>query len=429
MKIAISIFLAIYYLFSTADATSTFAGRAQDLDSVHWPEGTEVLRFDDVDGLILVPATLTSAAGVDTSGDLVLDTGAGHLAVDLGLSRALGLSERVSGAAAVEATDHPLALLRLGGLRFEQVWPVLAVDAGVIRRVTGRPVLGLIGQVILRDRVVVLDYASGTAALLPPERGSLAVPDGPPPSLSRSAVAVPFRVVADGKAVLQARAVRPGGSVESELILILDTGATKTVLFGPSLDRRLPAWRSWPALRGLGAATLRGDAMASIVRLPGLELGPPGGAAGRSGVDAAVLGGELPRMLEEAVGGPVDGLLGYSFLKHFRVAIDYPRRLLWLDPGAGGVPDRPEEYCQPGIQLESADGSIRVMAVARGSPAARAGVRAGDELVAVDGDPVSGGDVVAIGRRLEGRPGSEVVLRLRRGHREWTRRVVRARLL
>ena len=164
------------------------------------------------------------------------------------------------------------------------------------------------------------------------------------------------------------------------------------------------------------------------MRLPLLELPGSDGTVARSGVDAAVLGGGLPG-LEAVVGGPVDGLLGYSFLKHFRVALDYPRELLWLDPNQGGVPDRAEEYCQPGVQLETVGGSVRVTAVAAGSPAARAGVRAGDELVELDGEPVAGRDLVTVARSLEGRPGSWVSLRLRRGPREWIRRVARACLL
>ena len=146
-------------------------------------------------------------------------------------------------------------------------------------------------------------------------------------------------------------------------------------------------------------------------------------------MDAAVIGGDLPGLLEAAVREPVDGLLGYSFLKHFRIALDYPRGVLWLDPDRGDVPDREGEYCHPGIQLESVGGSLRVMAVAVGSPAARAGIRAGDELLSVDGRQVSGDDVVEVARKLEGRPGSGVVLRFRRGSREWSRRVIRTPLL
>jgi membrane-associated protease RseP (regulator of RpoE activity) len=351
--------------------------------------------------------------------------------VDLGLARALGIADSAAGPEAVDLAARPLARLQLGGLQVDQVQPVLTVDAEVIRRATGRPVLGLIGQALFRDRVVVLDYREGTVVVLPPE----AHPVTPSPvsgsAMSPAAVAVPFRLAGDGKAVVKARVVGRGGEPGSLVTLIVDTGATKCVFFRKALDRRLPGWRTWPSLRGLRAPTLTSDAGAEMVRVAGFEVG--GGGAGavatRAQVDAAVLDGGLGDLLASDIGEPVDGLLGYSFLKHFRVALDYPRGLLWLDPTRGDVEDRREEYCHPGLQLESVAGAVRIMAVAGGSPAARAGVRGGDDLVEIDGAPVAGLDLVSVSRRLEGAPGTALSLRLRRGSKSWVCRVVRRRLL
>ena len=388
-----------------------------------------MLRFEDLDGAILVHARLVAKSGDDTSGVFVLDTGAGFLALDLGLARLLGVADSAPGPAAVGLAARPLARLELGGLQVDQVWPVLTVDAGVVRRVTGRPILGLLGQAIFRDRVVVLDYLERTLVVLPPETDPGSLSPAVRRSLSAAAREVPFRVVGDGKVIVTARVGSRAGRSPASLSLIVDTGATKSVFFRGALDRRLPGWTAWPALRGLGAPTLMGDASAELVRVSRIDLRAPGGSVTRSGMDAAVLGGGLGEVLADDVGEPVDGLLGYSFLKHFRIAFDFPRSRLWLDPSQGDVEDRSEEYSHPGIQLESVGGVVRILAVAEGSPAARAGVRAGDELAAIDGEAVSSLDVVAVERRLEGAPGSGVSLTLRRGPREWTCRLVRRRLL
>jgi hypothetical protein len=411
------------------------AALPDSLASLPWPEGTQVLRFEDLEGAILVRARLVSASGRDTSGIFVLDTGAGFLAVDLGLARLLGLVDSVSGAPAVALAARPLARLELGGLQMDQVSPVLTVDAGVIRRVTGRPVLGLLGQTLFRDRVVVLDYLEGTLVLLPPEP-TPATPSSDLSSqvaslaLSAAAVAVPFHLAGDGKMLVSSWVTSRAGRPAGKLTLIVDTGATKSVFFRAALDRRLPGWKTWPALRGLGAPTLTGDEGAELVRVAGVELRAPGGGiVARSGMDAAVLAGGLGEALADDVGEAVDGLLGYSFLKHHRIALDFPRGLLWLDPSRGDVVDRTEEYSHPGFQLESVDGRVRIVAVAEGSPAARAGIRAGDELVAIDGESVSDLDVVTVARRLEGVPGTALSLGLRRDQREWICRLVRRRLL
>jgi hypothetical protein len=414
---------------AAASNRADVAVQPESLASLPWPEGTQVLRFEDLEGAILVRANLVPASGRDTSGVFVLDTGAGFLALDLGLARLLGTADTGAGPAAVDLAARPLARLELGGLQMDQVSPVLTVDAGVIRRVTGRPVLGLLGQALFRDRVVVLDYLEGTLVILPPEPA----PTGPSPvaglALSATAVAVPFRLAGDGKVLVSAWVTSRVGRPAGKLTLIVDTGATKSVFFRAALDRCLSGWTAWPSLRGLGAPTLVGDASAEMVRVTGIELGAPGGTVARSGVDAAVLRSDLGPALADDVGEPVDGLLGYSFLKHFRIALDFPRGLLWLDPSRGDVRDRLEEYSQPGLQLESVGAGVRIFAVAEGSPAALAGIRSGDEVVAIDGESVSDLDVVMIARRLEGAPGTMLSLGLRRGPRAWTCRLVRRRLL
>ncbi|AZM50704.1 peptidase S41 [Streptomyces sp. WAC 06738] len=79
-------------------------------------------------------------------------------------------------------------------------------------------------------------------------------------------------------------------------------------------------------------------------------------------------------------------------------------------------------------------GRMEIAQVGEESPAAEAGIRAGDTLRAVDGTPVAGRpvtEVVALlrGEELgEGARGSTVVLALQRGERRWTRPVRRVEL-
>jgi len=422
---------------------------ADSLATFPWPEGAQVLRFEDLEGAILVPATLRSMSGRDTAGILVFDTGAGFLAVDVGLAGLLGIADSAVLAEPIALASRPLPRLQLGGLQFDQVSPVLTVDAGIVRRVTGRPVLGLLGQSLLVGWLVVLDYSEGVLVMLPSVSGDSAGPAArgaaghagrgaarplPPPVLagvlSPRAAAVPFSLEGDGKVVVRARVTGgAGGGSSSWLNLIVDTGATKSVFFRSALDRALRGWTCWPAVHGLSAPTLTGDAGATVVRVPELVLDAGGRGVTRRDMDAAVIGGDLGRVLSGDVGQPVAGLLGYSFLKHFRVAMDFARGLLWLDPARGDVPDRPFEYSHVGLQLESVGDTARVAAVAVGSPAAEAGIRPGDRVLELDGESVAGTDVVALGRRLEGPPATFISLTLVRDGREWTCRLARKRLL
>jgi carboxyl-terminal processing protease len=71
--------------------------------------------------------------------------------------------------------------------------------------------------------------------------------------------------------------------------------------------------------------------------------------------------------------------------------------------GEGGV----------GIELAARGGSIVVQLVAKGSPAALNGVRAGERLVAIDGEPAQASDLARVVPMLAGPEGSELTLTLR----------------
>jgi carboxyl-terminal processing protease len=103
--------------------------------------------------------------------------------------------------------------------------------------------------------------------------------------------------------------------------------------------------------------------------------------------------------------------------------------VLWLDPIPGYRDDRPYEYCHVGIQLERRGEAVIVTGVAAGSPAARAGLARGDELVALDGRAARSQDLLALVRSMEGEPGRGLELTIRRGTVERTYRLVRRRLL
>ncbi len=400
-----------------------------------WPEGTRTILVEDLDGLILLRATLHGDAGRDTSGDLVLDTGAPYLALDRHVAFALGIADSLSAAGAIELAPHRLGRLEIGAVQFDQVAPVLSVDAEVVRRVTDRDVLGLLGQRVLAPYILWIDFEGETIALVPAggERANEPATVASRrrlPGLSPRARAVPFRLAGDGKLLVRARLTEANGRMTSGgMTLALDTGASKTVLFEPALARIAPRSASWPALRGLSAPTLFGDDEARIVRVPRIAVeGVTGGVEVRD-MDAAVMRGELAEVLERAVGEPVHGLLGYSFLRRFRVAIDFRRLIVWLDPAEVGRDARPYEYSQIGLQVERTEGAIQIVAVAEATPAAEAGLARGDVIESLDGEDARAMDLLTLLRRLEGPPGSRVTLGVRHGGTRRTLTLSRRQLL
>ena len=68
-----------------------------------------------------------------------------------------------------------------------------------------------------------------------------------------------------------------------------------------------------------------------------------------------------------------------------------------------------------GMTLDGRTGAVMVTLVNEGSPAERAGVQAGDQILKVDGVPVVGQDINTVVSRIRGPSGSAVVLQFQRG--------------
>jgi predicted aspartyl protease len=409
---------ALLYAAAVAQPASTHSAPAH-AGATKWPDGTVVLPFEDLEGLPLLHTTIRGANGWDSSGVLVLDTGAGYLALDREVAIRAGLigSDSSDSSAttipSIGLADQPLSRLQLGPLQLDQVSPVLTIDAEIIRAVTDRDVFGLLGRSPLADRAVGIDYVRDEIALIP---GVEAMTGGGSHvaesrlslghALGTKAVPFAFREVGDGKILLHV-------NVGADLTLVLDTGATKCALFSGTLARKLPESARWRSVRGLAAPTLIGISSARIVMVPEMALVADSSRLVVRDLDAAVMDTELESQLSEVAGENVDGLLGASFLHRFYVLIDYPHSVLWLEPIPGWKNPRPYEYSHIGVQLERHESVMRVVGVAEHSPAADAGIARGDELVSVDGARADSLDVSELTRRLEGAAGTRVVIVVR----------------
>jgi carboxyl-terminal processing protease len=67
-------------------------------------------------------------------------------------------------------------------------------------------------------------------------------------------------------------------------------------------------------------------------------------------------------------------------------------------------------YTGIGVEVAEVDGEVRVITPIAESPAARSGMRSGDQIIAVDGYPVEEGKLSETMSRLRGRPGSRVTV-------------------
>lgn len=442
---------AALLLIGWLSAPAPSRSAAQSPPPIVWPEGTDTLAFENVEGIILIRARLTGrpvgaersqprpvpTTVVDTTGWLAFDTGAGFIALDARVAVRLGVLDRVP-SRAVDFAERTLPRLEMGKLQADQLSPVAVFDAGLLARVTDHAVLGLLGYAVVRDRIVWIDYAAQRIVLIPAgvevvENDALAVAASRRimgNALSAAAVPCRFRMTLDGKIMLRGR-VTPnhGGKETTWLNLVLDTGASKSTLFEDLIDTKsnVAGWR--PALKGLSAPTLLATSSARLCRVRRIEVQGTSVTASAAQTEVALLKNPIAAELGRLAGEPVHGLLGYTFLERFHVAVDYPRRVLWLDPISDYRDPRPYEHSHVGLQLERDRGAVRVVAVVEDSPAAEAGIAPGDEVTAVGGKTLAGLSWAEVSRILEGPAGSELQLTVRHDGVEKTHRLRRRQLL
>ncbi|MFV0624447.1 aspartyl protease family protein [Sphingomonas sp. ac-8] len=290
----------------------------------------------------------------------LLDTGVSHSILDSGFARRIRLKPERQGTASALGGDLALGWTRvprlaLGGLRAGDR-PMAMLDLSQVQTGDGRPVDALVGADLLGDHALDIDFARRRFRLLP---------SGAQPFAGASA---PLSRRADGLYVTEATLGR-----ESLRPVMVDTGD------GTSISITRAQWQaSRLPQRGLTSTLSYGLA------------GPV--EADLTVTDAVRLGGAAPTDLELRVEGKdfaertgIPSRIGVGFLRRFRVLLDPGAGRLLLGPIAGAA-DSPRSTS--GLLLGYEAQRLRVLHVMRGSPAARSGWRAGEQICQVDGAPV-----------------------------------------
>jgi hypothetical protein len=133
----------------------------------------------------------------------------------------------------------------------------------------------------------------------------------------------------------------------------------------------------------------------------------------RSIIFAGATLNEIPTLFSEQAGLPQT--LGARILSRFHLWVDYPRDRLFAVPGVTAS-TMPFPKDRMGAVVTFAADRLHVIFVAPGSPAATAGLRLGDDIVAIDGTQI--GPRFADSSRAEwaaGKAGTIVLLRLADG--------------
>lgn len=265
----------------------------------------------------------------------------------------------------VGAGSHTVSIVKISKIQLGDAWidnPRFAVLSDVERMgtINGAPCAGVLGFDLFKRFVVRIDYAAKRLTLIRPEGWKQ-------PATGYS---VPF--VFRGK--------RP--FVEGELDgvkggFVVDTGSDSTLdVFAPFVAKHRLTETMGVTYPQIGDGGIGGEIQGRRARAKELKLGEARIMAPLVNLSTMAQGG----MAQETGIGNV----GVGFLKHFTVTFDYRQQILHFEPNAAwGVPDRWSNT--HGLILEMGSGTIDISDVLTPSPASLAGIKAGDQILALDG--------------------------------------------
>jgi hypothetical protein len=332
---------------------------------------------------IVVPARIN---GRDTT--VILDTGASMTTLNRDYARSIGLPEgfKIAAKGAGGNVDAELVsglTVEIGGFRIANA-SVGVMDLGPIRRSIGRPISGIIGRELFNSAVISIDWSK--------KQIRIQSRDDFKPAPSATAVEVtkkgPFNTIP----------VSVAGAPPIEALLDLGNGSALV------LPRSY--WGDRPELAGLrSAASIAGGVggmhPARLTTIPQVSLGGQTFTA-------------VPAILSDSGNNDEPTQManvGIGLLTQFDVDLDLGRDRIYLTPRADHPPfvrDR------AGVRFDLLDDRLKASFVSMDGPAAAAGLKDGDEVIAVDGRAVTSAYYEGSDWTRDG-AGKQVVLTLANG--------------
>jgi predicted aspartyl protease len=259
--------------------------------------------------LILLPVEVNGEGPFE----FILDTGAGTSLLSSELGQKLGIKvigskEGQSAGGAVSVSLAKVDSLAVGSTKLDDV-DVGLVDLSHVGRTVGAKIDGDLGYNFLKYFRITLDYRRSEIRFDDPRRFELA-------GQSTALTEVAMRLASPAKPLILVDVYANG---RGPFQFAIDTG-TSTTAITPELAQQLGV-----ASSPIGAATTGGaqvDVTAGV--LQSLQVG------GARINNSTVVVADFFAMLSAAVGAKLDGIVGYNFLRNYKVALDYPNETLSL---------------------------------------------------------------------------------------------------
>jgi len=252
--------------------------------------------------LLLVPVNVNGAGPFE----FILDTGAGttiltpEIAARLKL-QSTGSKQGHTAGGVIEAKLATLESISVGASAVENV-DIAIAELSHLSKAVGAKIDGDLGYNFLKHFRLAIDYRNGDVRFDDPKR----VEYFGTPALTE----LPMRLAHPAKPLILIDAQVDG---RGPFLFAIDTGTSTT-----AVSRELASILNLSTAAAASVTTGAAAVQMSAARLPTLRVG-------KCEIrDVDVIVGDFLTMLSGVVGAKLDGIIGYNFLRHFKVVLDYP---------------------------------------------------------------------------------------------------------
>ena len=187
---------------------------------------------------------------------------------------------------------------------------------------------------------------------------------------------------------------------------LLDTGTNSTDLGFGVWQAVYRDWKPTIVVDGILRAG-NPPARSFLVCLPSMIIGN------------AVIDNQVVRVQERTEAGAFasesfGGILGSDALRRFEVIFDLERQRIFLRKNPHFQPD-PYRYVTVGLQFAKTEDAYAVMSVWTNSPAAAAGIREADRILAINDEKTKDMSIEEVSKRLHRKEGTSINLTIQRG--------------
>ena len=323
----------------------------------------------------------------------LLDTGAGASCIDLTFAKSIGLEitgkfEAKGVGGSEDAGILELQSLQLGDLTMSRQ-KIVSLNLSPMNIYEGREMDGILGYDFLSRFVFEIDYQNSKLTFYDPKS---------------------FNYTGKGESVeieLYGNTPHLKATVDGryEGMFTLDTGSRKSLdLHAPFVKENGFLKRYPDAIEAFGGAGIGGETKSLQTRIKAIQIGNFTIKEPITGLSLAEEGAFNAEKTQGNIGGGI--------LKRFKAIFDYEHKMVILEKN--DYFDQKDEFDKSGMMILWQDGKFLIQRIYSGSPAEKAKIEPGEEIIFLNGEPATKYSLSQLRDILSGKDGTKIKLQLKK---------------